>query len=207
MLRRLLLVLGVALVALGLVNAARASDRHLPLLDAIAGEVAGHPVPVYCEDSWAEWFAFSAGDGTAGFTRPGYSPWVYVSPRQCETLWALANHENVGTYYASSAILTLAHEATHQRGGTYAVVGDPATEGRTDCAALPLVPTIATRWLGVPATIIETYIAKVRRRVSKRWVLVAVARERTVPNPYLTALAADALRWHRSKPANYQGGC
>jgi hypothetical protein len=207
--RRRILTLLALVAALALASTARAGDRHLPLLDSIAAEIAGHPTPVYCEDSLAEWVYIGAANAS-GFTRPGVSPWVYLSPRQCETLWALATHENVGTYYASSAILTLAHEATHQRGGIYANPSDPATEGLTDCAALPLVPTIATRWLGVAATLEETYIATVRRRVAKRparWVLVAVARTRTVPNPWLTQLATDALRWHRSKPAAYQGSC
>lgn len=200
-----ILVLCVVL-ALVLPRWAKAADARTPLLDAVATAVAGHATYAYCEDSLAEWVAIGAANAN-GFTRPGVSPWVYLSPRQCETLRALANREDVGTYYASSALLTLVHESIHQRGGIYADPTSAAVEGLTDCAAIPLVPGIAVSYFGVPATVTEAYTATVRRRVHRRLVTSTEVRLRAVPNPWLTRLAVDVMRWHRSKPAAYQGTC
>jgi hypothetical protein len=198
-------------VALAVPAAARAANWPDARLDQVAASVAGHPVDVWCEDSWADWI--HAGDALAedwtfvgGFTDPSVTT-VYVSPRQCETLHALLDGEVVGTYYAASALLTLAHESVHQRGVT--------NEGEAECTALPLLEDIAVNHFGVPRTVSEPYQAKVVKTVVRRVngervavrVTITVVRYRTVPNPWLARLTMDALRWHRSKPAEYQGNC
>lgn len=197
MMRRIFLAALVA--SLVLAPSAVAADWSLPNADAAATAVAGHPVHVYCESSWTEWVNYFEPQGTDGTAVNGFtsiaSPVVYVSPRQCETLHAVAASEDVGTYYAASALLTLVHESVHQRG-----ISD---EGVTDCTALPLVPGVATSFFGVPATVLARQLVRVRSH--HRWRLVA--RSVSVPNPWLLRLAVDALRWHRSKPAAYQGTC
>jgi hypothetical protein len=105
--------------------------------------------------------------------------------------------------WASSALLTLAHEAVHQRGVT--------DEGVTDCTALPLVPGLATKFFGIPATVEQTVTATktIVVRIGKRSkrVRVSYAKTKSVPNPYLTKLEADAVRWHRLGGPAYQGNC
>lgn len=205
-----LLLIVVAFVALpATALGGNSADQRL---DAAASEVAGKPVPVWCENSWADWIHF--GDSVSqdwtwvsGFTVPSAGPTVYVNPRQCETLHALLNGENVGTYYAASALLTLAHESVHQRG--------VLNEGETDCTALPLVPGLAVSRFGIASMVSQSYTATTVRRFVRKVrgkrvvirVVQRVVRWRTVKNPYLDRLAADALRWHRSKPPEYQGNC
>lgn len=200
--KRSLIIAALTAASLVAVPVATAADWHNNTLDQYASAVAGHATSVYCEDSWVEWYSFGANQGIFGFTNPRI-PVVYVSPRQCETLQALAYHEDVGTYYAASAMLTLAHEGVHQRG-----VYD---EGAADCTALPLLPGLATQFFGVPQTISEAYTKYIykTKRIGKKLVRSVKTRVayRSVANPWLTRLSSDALRWHRAKPAQYQGNC
>lgn len=231
-----LAVIGAALL---IAPAAHADNSPHPVLDAVATAVAGKPVTVYCENSWYDWIMFFADQGIDGSGINGFTslsrPVVYVSPRQCETLHALINREDVGTYYAATALLTLVHEAVHQRG--------VADEGMADCTALPLVPQLAASHFTIPATVAaqrivttqeqqivtvdEQRVVTTSRRVRRngKWVTVKESRVVTVPvqrtitvnvssvvteqvaNPWLAQLAMDARRWHRSKPPEYQGSC
>jgi len=202
-----LAVLAVAIHA-GVANAENQSNS---VFDQIATDVAGKPVTVYCEDDWYPWIKSFEEDGlngtyVTGFTFPD-TPIVFVSPRQCETLWALHERQSVGTYYAASAIFTLAHEAVHQRG--------IADEGLTDCTALPLVAGLAVKYFGITETVTERYlvpktikrtvtVAKKKKTVTVRTTVQAT---RTVPNPWFQQLKVDTLRWHKAKPAEYQGTC
>lgn len=168
-------------------------------LDQAASSVAGHPVFVYCEDDWVEWYnTFRVNQNVFGFTYLS-RPVVFVNPRECLTLHALVNGADVGTFYASIALLTLVHESVHQRG-----ISD---EGITECTALPLVPGIATAYFGIPQTAPQEYTASVVKRVGRRRVTVQVVRTRQVPNPYLDRLAADTRAWHNILPDNYRAGC
>lgn len=194
----LLLSLASFLLYSGSAGAGNYAD---PRLDAVASEVAGKPVQVWCETSIIDWVTIGAGN-YSGFTFIGI-PIVYIAPRQCETLHALLSRENIGSYYAASAILTLAHEAVHQRG--------VLNEGETDCLALPLVPTLAVKHFGIPATVtVNTVVRSLRLlRVKTKWVRVFDTKlvAKIVPNPFLALITRDALRWHKSKPAEYQGNC
>jgi hypothetical protein len=181
-------------------------------LDAVATEVAGAPVAVWCETHWSSWILTGVdlfGEDWSflrGFTIIG-RPTVYISPADCETLHALLDGESVGTYHAAIAIHVLAHEAMHQRGIT--------NEGEADCAALPLVPELAVRHFGIPTTVPAARTVSVSRVVSRlvngKRVRITVRTGRIVQvqvkNPYLERLATDALRWHRSAPPEYQGNC
>jgi hypothetical protein len=180
-------------------------------LDSAASQVAGHPVQVWCESTWTDWI--HEGDYlredfglVRGVTWISY-PTVYINPTECETLHALLGGEHIDTYHASLAIQVLAHESVHQRG-----ISD---EGVTDCTALPLVPQLAIDYFGIPTTVTDTYLKTVRKKVTVRakgrtyvrYVTVQRQATRLVANPYLTGLAQDALRWHRTLPAEYQGNC
>lgn len=207
-------VLIAALAALTLAGTAAASTAgnwQDSRLDAAASSIAGHPVNVWCEMSWGDWI--HAGDYAGqdfgvvlGFTYLD-SPTIYISPAQCDTLHALLNNEFVGSYHASLALLTLAHESVHQRG--------IADESVTECTALPLVPGLAEDYFGFPATIQQTkivsYTKTVVRRIKGQRVVIKIRAQKavkvTVPDPWLKWIADDAQRWHNSLPAQYRVGC
>jgi hypothetical protein len=185
---------------------ARAANWPDSRLDAIAASVAGHPVQVYCEDSWLPWNLFWAqygSDGTYvdGFTYPTGAPELWVSPSICFDLHLALERGAyaVGSYHFALAIHTLNHEAVHQRGIT--------DEGVTDCTALALDAASMVNVWHVPATITQTYLVKVVKRVRGHRVTTHQPRFRTVQNPFLL----DALSWdtaqHKARPAAYQGTC
>lgn len=205
------IVLAVAVLALTFAGTATASNWPHAQLDNVATTVAGHPVNVWCESSWADWIHTGDTFGEDwsylyGFTFQS-TPVVYVNPAVCGTLHAMLAGSDVGTFHASVAILALAHESVHQRG--------VVNEGDTDCTALPLVPGLAADFFGVPRTVTRTRIVRytrtVVRRLSGRLVRIKVPALRTtqvsIRNPYLDELAASALAWHRSAPPQYQGTC
>ena len=203
-------VMAVVAAAL-LAGTASAASQPNPVFDQIATEVAGKPVAVYCENDWYPWIKYFESDGVNGAVVNGFTfpdvPTVFISPRQCETLWALHNRESVGTYYAASAIFTLAHEAVHQRG--------IADEGVTDCTAMPLVAGIALKYFGITETITQQYLVPktIKRTVTvgtkKKTITIrtSVEASRAIPNPWFEQLKTDTVRWHKAKPAEYQGTC
>ena len=179
----------------------------IPQLDSAASDVAGHPVTVECVFAASLWLSEvgSSVDGSFidGFTTPGAETTIHLGPAPCDALYGLTTGDDVGAVEAARGLLTLAHEAVHQRGVT--------DEGVTDCTALPLVPGLATKVFGIPATVVQTVTATrtIVGRIGKRSKRVRVSYVKTVgvPNPYLAALAADAERWHRLHLAAYQGTC
>lgn len=205
--KALALISAVVVLALSCAGTAVSANNPNPRLDAAASFVAGHPVTVWCETSWASWLQMTGGVSDAsGFTNPSQSSVVYVDPQVCltfEMILAGSNVEDVGGSYTSQALLTLAHEAEHQKGLT--------DEGQTDCAALPLVPTLATQFFGVPKTITQTVTAyrtiSVRVGKAKRRIRESYTKTVSAPNPYVTQLATDAEGWHKLKPPAYQGSC
>ena len=192
-------------------GSAAAENLPNPVFDQVATEVAGKPVSVFCETDWYPWIKFFEEDGINGGGINGFtslaSPIVFVSPRQCETLWALQSGASVGTYYAASAVFTVAHEAVHQRGIT--------DEGVTDCTALPLVPGLVVKYFGISELVSERYLApktikrvvKVGKQKKTVTVRTMVEATRQVPNPWLGDFERDVVRWHKAKPAEYQGNC
>ena len=199
----------VAVAAIALVAATAATAKNWPLatLDQVATEVAGKPVAVYCEDDARPWdeLAYGAlgipGEWLNGFTFPD-EPVVYLSPHQCERLHMAieVGYRDAGLGYATSALLTLAHEAMHQR--------NPAlNESQTDCAAMPLVVPLAVKYLRVPATINVPRTVSSWKRVGKKRVRVSTVVHQSVTNPELARIAEWTSAYHRAKPAEYQGAC
>lgn len=198
--RHLTLALAVAILAIAPVAAA--ANNPSTQLDVIATSVAGKPVTVWCETSWPSWLNLAAQNGVTeagGFTYIGGAPVVYVAPDVCVELHALADHEDVGAFFAAEALRILAHESVHQSG--------VSNEATTDCKAVSLVPTLATKFFGVPAKVTQRRIVLAWRRLAGRRVRVPTVQTRMVPNPYLARLKAAALKWHDAQPAQYHGDC
>lgn len=209
--RKIIVVAVVALAGFVLATSAAASNWPSGRLDSAASAVAGHPVQVWCEDNWGDWIHLGDDVGVdfsylMGFTFPS-EPIVFINPAHCETLHALETGLQVGAYHSSLALLTLAHEAVHQRG-----VRD---ESVTDCTALPLVPGLASNYFRVPRTIARTkivsYTKTVVRRVNGKTVRVRVRAQRAVrvrvANAFLAQLGTYARAWHSTAPPAYQGAC
>ena len=183
-------------------SAAPAPDNAT--LDAAASWVAGHPVTVSCELDWPTFLAEAQAHGLTGvggftsYLQDG-STVVYVAPDVCEQLLALDARKDVGTFFAADALLTLTHESVHQRG--------VADEGVTDCTALALIQSVATKFFGVPPTTTSPAVKQVWRRLAGRRVRVPVVYRRATANPFLAQLQVDAQLWHDAKPQEYRGSC
>lgn len=196
-------------------------------LEAAASDVAGRPIQVWCEDSIYDWVVSHRVADAAGYWNPYRPDWIFLGPGQCETLLEylqLRKADEVGIRDLASALLTLAHEATHAR--LYG--GD---EGLVDCTAMPLVRGLAVRFFGMPESIasvvytpvVKTVTIRVKVKVPKRtthgvtitsrWkvftrdVSTMVEETETLPNPDLQRLTDWLVPLHRQKPAAYQGNC
>lgn len=191
-------------------KAARGANSPNATLNAVASNVAGHPVSVWCETSDRGWVDLENQHNTGeddGFTVQG-EPTVYLAPRICDTLEYMLGYgyQATGLLWDALAIKTLLHESVHQRGIT--------DEGVTDCTALSLLPQYVTDF-GIPATVSATSYTRVTRAVRITFgVRHKVVRYSTmvpsttqVPNPDLQKLENYAESWHKSLPASYQGGC
>jgi hypothetical protein len=197
------------LVSLALVPAALGAESPHPSLDAIATSIAGKPVHVWCELNETEWDALAQRAGFGhGYLISGVTffdePVVYVSPQLCATLHTgLDSGDEVGPFWLSFAILTLAHESIHQRG-----VRD---EGEADCTALTMVRDLAVNWFHYPKTVRVPSLRTVYKTVVRKKMRIRVKTQQVVwkqvPNPRLESLYQWALRWHRNSGPAYQGGC
>jgi hypothetical protein len=196
---RTLLVVVVALsLALALVASARAGNTPDPRLDAVATEIAAHPVNVWCETDSAEWartVSLVFGPDIDPIYVRGYTfvtnATVNLAPIVCLTLlWELSGRQGTPPPYLPRgvALLTLIHEAVHQRG-----VRD---EGIADCIAIKLVPRYATTLFGIPATVAKwKYVSRSKRvrvngRLERRRVRVRI--RVIVPNPQHVSVVRDA---------------
>jgi len=200
---KVLFISVLACLTLALAGTASAANWPDPNLDRVATSIAGHPVTVWCEGSWADWI--HAGDHfqddwsyLEGFTYPNTTDMnVYVNPEICETLHALlaGGPRLVGPYHASIAIHTLIHESEHQ----YGILN----EAQADCAALANFKSVATNYFGYP--LYDTHTRLVRMKVKGVYTYR--------PQNYQTAgqQLADAYTmawaWHKNAPAAYQGVC
>jgi hypothetical protein len=204
----LLACLAVAVAAVPVASADNWSESKL---DTAATTIAGHPTQVWCEDSWSAWIHLGDSveqnwDGLYGFTFMD-DPVVYINPDQCLQLHLLLAGGDVGTANASMALLTLAHEASHQAGY--------ADEGDAECHALPLLDDLAVGYFGVPATASVPYTASVKKKVGVRvnghtvvrTVTTKTVKYKRVRNPWLTRLERDAQIWHDIAPAEYRTKC
>ena len=191
------------LLALLVAPTAAGGNLPTPALDAVASEVAGKPVTVWCEGSLAEWEAMNEqrgyryGSMFGGFTYLE-SPVVYIGPEECATLRvALESGVPVaGAYWFAGALLTLAHESVHQRG-----IRD---EQIADCTALALVPGLTVSRFGVSETTVERRAQPFTRTVVRRVRGVAVrikvqdvrVMSVVIPNPLVAHVKQWAAAWH-----------
>lgn len=211
MLRHLIVVVAVVLATATTATATPQANWPEPKLDAVASQIAGKPVAVWCEDNWGDWI--HAGDSISedwsyvnGFTFID-RPTVYLAPSVCETLHALVRLPgtgDVGLYHAALAIHVLVHEAVHQRG--------IANEGETDCTALALLRDVAVQHFGFTATERQAYTVTTTRRVKvgkRKFATVrnTAVRYREVESPRLVRLVEFGKAWHEAAPAEYQGTC
>ncbi len=209
--RRLLLLLGAAalLVLVVYTATARASNWPEPRLDAIATQIAGHPVSVYCEMDWRPWI-YNGEYGAAGFTYLEYTT-VFIAPDWCEALHYLVAGEDVGSIYAAEAILVLTHESMHQRNRLVPALG--RNEAFTECLALKEFRSVAVSLFGIPETVQQQSFKLVtrllKRRVRGKTVTFKVSQTVpivvTLPNPYLQRVLFDMARWDAALPAAYHG--
>lgn len=196
---RALLVALVLVLALLLVASARAGNAPDPRLDAVATEIAGHPVNVHCEAepaAWAEIVAVAfpgapfSPDRLQGFAYYG-GPVVYLSPANCLTLRAELKAELPAGLlrFTGEALMTLLHESVHARG--------VVDERETDCIALGLLRHYATNLLLIPARVyVSKRVSRVKRvKVKGRWVrrTIRVRVRVLVPNPRLANLIAGVV--------------
>jgi hypothetical protein len=216
-LARFALAAAVLAALLAATSTAQAANQPHPTLDAIASEVAGRPVTVWCETDEGEWLALTKGrTGVTGFARFGDTI-AYVAPSRCGALHAgLAGTATL--FDLGRSLLVLLHESLHLRG-----IRD---EGETDCTALGLVKTYAVRYFGfaelaTEERVVERWV-RVKRRVwvkrdgrrvrVARWVRVRRTTTVTVrvPSLALENLYAVALQEHRGSAATrpeYAGFC
>jgi hypothetical protein len=195
-------LLVAVIAALALASPAAASNWPDGRLDQIASDVAAKPVSVWCESSESDWihtgdYYNEDWDSLFGFTVLS-QPRVYINPRECLTLHAFEQGADVGSFYASIAMLTLTHESLHQRLNS-------GNEALVECNALKLLPDVAVRDFHVPATVAQSYLASVKKRVGGKLVNYRVLRVRQVPNPYLNALLSNARGWDSTLPDSYHG--
>jgi hypothetical protein len=201
----------VALVALALPSVATAGNSGDSRLDAISSAIAGHPVGVYCENDWVEWYnIFRVDQGTLGFTASTVTT-IFLNPRECATLrgWLLnGNSEDMGAYWFSLAILVTIHESIHQRLYPQNITL-ARNEAYVECLALKEFRDDATRFFGVPVNVPQLSVkpvvkkikvGKVTRRVTT-WVPITIS----IANPYLIRLDNYAHGWDATMPSNYHG--
>jgi hypothetical protein len=187
-----LIVFIAALVAMfALAGIASAADWPNGTLDQVATQVAQHPVHVYCEDDYTEWRLFeNAFDvDLNGFTFPlggnvyPFAPnTLYLGPEVCGTLHVLVQYGvgDAGPYWAGLAVLTLVHEASHQRLRSL-------DEALTECTALKLVPSVLSSFVAPTVT-----VKRGRRNV-------------TIANWYFTRTLGWVQAWDAAEPAQYHG--
>ena len=210
--RFLILLAFAALIMLVVPTAALASDWPDPTFDRISTEVAGHPVHVFCDNSWSEWGQLEATAGLGPFDAAGFTfasrPVTYLDPEVCSTLhYLLSDGPRIaGIAWAGESIVALIHEAVHQ--SNWADMAKFYDEGLTDCTALSLLPRYAATF-GFATTITTTtgHFIPVRNHKHRilrwRW-LTSTA---TDANPEYTSLIRWAEAWHKARPPAYQGAC
>jgi hypothetical protein len=168
-------------------------------LDAIASSIAQKPITVYCEDDSHVWDAVEnyygvRADGLTFLTQPV----VFVRPLICEALHAILQGEDVGSFYASHAILTLTHESTHQRLNS-------GNEALVECTAMKLYPTVLTQQFGWEPSFTEVYYTLQVKRVKGKRVTRRIRHTRTTPSIWYAHLIRDATRWDAILPPSYHG--
>jgi hypothetical protein len=198
--------------------------------NAVASTLAGFPISADGEDDYAEWSALLEGDdpdAVLGFTMvyaPPSSPLyhhIFLAPVVWSTLNQIASSgiDSVSPADSAEAILTLTHEAYHQRLHS----GD---ESRVNACALRDFGSVIENEFGVPALVEQSVTTpvvtqhRVRRAVWRkvqgkrvRRYVYRLVRETTyrddtaqVANPTYDALVSAAQSFVASQPPPYNSG-
>lgn len=135
-----------ATVAAIAIAAAPSGFTEAKTLEPAASFVAGKAAAVYCPASSYEWSAYvsryTSAVGVNGLTVPGSSE-TMLSPAVCSTLVDRLRRRWTDSYDLAAYILTLVHEAVHERGSV--------DEGQTECAAMHEMPRVAVKYFRVKA--------------------------------------------------------
>ena len=193
-------------------------------VDQIGSDIAGTSVQVLGQDDWNAWASSLPGAdprSVLGFTYPfatSSSPYfhkIFINPDLWPTTWkaAASGAEASGSnrYLTSVAIMTLTHEAYHQR----LTSGD---ESRVNACALKAFPDVLTREFGVRPTLTTTNSVPSRVRVRYRlryhhrwvyryrWKTTWQTVTNTTPNPVFQEYVADATDFYSRQPPPYNAG-
>lgn len=206
---------------------AQASPKQLGYsqrVDQIAGNIAGKSVQVLGEDDWNEWASFLPGEdprAVLGFTYPlaASSSVLYQKIFINPDLWpmlsnaAVSGAERSGSsrYMTAVAIMSLTHEAYHQR-----LIS--LDESRVNACALKAFPEVLSREFGVQPTVTSSsrvpsrvqirYRVRYHHRwVSRyRWKTVWRSVTSTAPSFVFNEYVADAQDFYSHQPPPYNAG-
>jgi hypothetical protein len=225
--KRTISFIAVSAAALVFAVTAQASSKQLwysARVDEIAGNIAGKSVQVLGEDDWNEWASFLPGEdprAVLGFTYPlaGSSSVLYHKIFINPDLWpmlsnaAVSGAERSGSsrYMTAVAIMSLTHEAYHQR-----LIS--LDESRVNACALKAFPEVLSREFGVQPTVTTSNSVpsqvRIRYRVRYhhrwvyryRWKTVWRSVTSTAPNSVFNEYVADAQDFYSHQPPPYNAG-
>jgi hypothetical protein len=225
--KRILLMVAATTVALVFAVNAQASSKQLwysQRVDQIGSSIAGKSVQILGEDDWNEWASFLPGDdprAVLGFTYPLVDSSsvlyqkIFINPDLWPTLSkaAVSGAEGSGSsrYTTAVAIMSLTHEAYHQRLTSL-------DESRVNACALKAFPDVLAREFGVQPTVTAKRSVpskvRVRYRVRShhrwvyryRWKTIFRSVTSTAPNPAFQEYLADAQDFYNHQPPPYNAG-
>jgi hypothetical protein len=206
---------------------AQASSKQLwysARVDQIAGNIAGKSVQVLGEDDWNEWASFLPGEdprAVLGFTYPlaDSSSVLYHKIFINPDLWPMlsnaavsgAERSGASRHMTAVAIMSLTHEAYHQR-----LIS--LDESRVNACALKAFPEVLSREFGVQPTVTTSNRVpsqvRIRYRVRYhhkwvnryRWKTVWRSVTSTAPNSVFNEYVADAQDFYSHQPPPYNAG-
>jgi hypothetical protein len=225
--KRTLILITATAAALVFAATAQASSKQLwysPRVDQITSNIAGKSVQVLGEDDWNEWASFLPGEdprAVLGFTYPLAESSsvlyhkIFINP----DLWpmlskaAVSGAESSGSsrYMTAMAIMSLTHEAYHQR-----LIS--LDESRVNACALKAFPDVLAREFGVQPTVTTSgrvpsqVRVRYRLRYHHRWVYrfrwktVWRTVTTTAPNSVFNEYVADAQDFYSHQPPPYNAG-
>jgi hypothetical protein len=225
--KRTISFIAASAAALVFAVTAQASSKQLwysARVDQIAGNIAGKSVQVLGEDDWNEWASFLPGEdprAVLGFTYPlaDSSSVLYHKIFINPDLWpmlsnaAVSGAERSGSsrYMTAVAIMSLTHEAYHQR-----LIS--LDESRVNACALKAFPEVLSREFGVQPTVTTSNSVpsqvRIRYRVRYhhrwvyryRWKTVWRSVTSTAPNSVFNEYVADAQDFYSHQPPPYNAG-
>jgi hypothetical protein len=225
--KRTLSLITSTVAALAFAVTAQASSKELwysTRVDQIGANIAGKTVQVLGEDDWNEWASFLPGDdprAVLGFTYPLVDSSsvlygkIFINPDLWPTLSkaAVSGAESSGgsRYLTAVAIMSLTHEAYHQRLSSL-------DESRVNACALKAFPDVLDREFGVHRTVNTTKSVpsrvrvRYRVRVNKRWAYryrwktVSRTVTSTAPNSVFQEYVSDATDFYTHQPPPYNAG-